>query len=76
MKEFEELKLLKERVKNAEKHFEKNLSQEEVEKALELLNKILLNIVNITEIIESIYGKDCIDWDKVKLKEHEQLSIL
>lgn len=66
-----ELKSLTHRVKLADEYFGKELTETQKDKALDRLQDILRDIVELTVRLESIYGKNCIDWDMVELKDSQ-----
>lgn len=60
MNEWQQLKALIDRVKRAEEYFTQQLTETQIEKALDLLQRVLSEIVEVTIEIEKKHGR--IDW--------------
>lgn len=72
MNEYEKLKALIERVRLAEEYFEKEHTEKKTGEALEKLQGILKDIVELTLILQNKYGK--VDFERLYVVEQEQLE--
>ena len=63
MSEWQQLKALIDRVKRAEEYFAQQLTETQIEKALDLLQRVLNEIVEVTIEIEKKHGR--IDFEQL-----------